>query len=217
MSSRKREEYVPFPREPSKRAVKPWLAEMKKTLGKIIEREDAEIFRVPVDWKSLGLFDYPVIIKEPRDLGTISKGLEQGLYSSIDAVAADVRLIWYNCMLYNPAESNYYNLALGHAGLWESQYRYLRQSLGLAPELTAPVYPIKGRLPTDHLLSILLPSVAAPPPAHLSHPPSQGGQVNEKIAGPCASAAGICLLDLAAVEVSADFLLEHARSALRPQ
>jgi len=28
-------------------------------------------FREPVDWKNLGLLDYPSIVKHPMDLGTI--------------------------------------------------------------------------------------------------------------------------------------------------
>ena len=223
----------PAPLRTSKRtAGKPWLAEMTKVVGKIIEREDAEVFREPVDWQGLGLFDYLVIVKEPRDLGSIRKGLERGVYDSIDAVAADVRLVWYNCMLYNPADSSYYNLAQGHAVLWESQYRLLRQSLGLAPEMTTPAYPFtfKGRLlPTDHHLSIMLPAVRelqhptppAPPPAPppqiplclVKSPPPQsggaGGQAGSSQGRPVASVAGISLLNLAAAEVAADFLLEH--------
>lgn len=47
----------PAPLRTSKRtAGKPWLAEMTKVVGKIMEREDAEVFREPVDWRGLGLF-----------------------------------------------------------------------------------------------------------------------------------------------------------------
>jgi len=35
-----------------------------------------------VDWKALGLVDYPDIIKRPMDLGTIKKKLENGIKKS---------------------------------------------------------------------------------------------------------------------------------------
>ena len=37
----------------------------------IQQRPDAEPFSVPVDWKALELPDYPEIVKNPMDLGTI--------------------------------------------------------------------------------------------------------------------------------------------------
>lgn len=61
----------------------------------------SEPFREPVDWQSLGLFDYPKIIKNPMDLGLVKQNLNSGKYKSIHAAAADVRLIWKNCMTYN--------------------------------------------------------------------------------------------------------------------
>ena len=40
-------------------------------LTAVKNRADAEPFREPVDWKGLGLPDYPKLIKNPMDLGTI--------------------------------------------------------------------------------------------------------------------------------------------------
>jgi hypothetical protein len=54
-----------------------------------------------VDWKGLGLADYPQIVKQPMDLSTVMKRLTSNSYSSIDKAADDVRLIWKNCMAYN--------------------------------------------------------------------------------------------------------------------
>lgn len=58
-------------------------------------------FREPVDWKEMGLLDYPMIIKKPMDLGTVKKRLERGEYRTPEEAANDIRLIWSNCMLYN--------------------------------------------------------------------------------------------------------------------
>ena len=45
--------------------------------------------------------DYYEIIKKPMDLGTMSKKLKAQQYNSKDDVAADLQLIWDNCMYYN--------------------------------------------------------------------------------------------------------------------
>jgi bromodomain-containing factor 1 len=40
-----------------------------------------------VDWKGLGLFDYPTIVKKPMDLGTIKKKIAGRKYKSIPEAA----------------------------------------------------------------------------------------------------------------------------------
>ena len=64
------------------------------------------IFHDPIDWKLLGRTDYLEIVKTPKDLTTILRKLERGKYTGIDAVLADVSLIWSNCRLYNPDPSH---------------------------------------------------------------------------------------------------------------
>ena len=59
--------------------------------------------------------DYPRIVKQPMDLGTVKvilsvtdhlqKKLDNDEYHDIYAFADDVHLIWYNCFLYNPEGS----------------------------------------------------------------------------------------------------------------
>ena len=70
-----------------------------------------EPFREPVPWKELGLVDYPTVIKHPMDLGTVKKKLKKKQYTTLYAVAEDVRLIWNNCMTYNADGSDFYKLA----------------------------------------------------------------------------------------------------------
>ena len=72
-----------------------------KIVTGLITRRESVIFREPVDFKGLGLTDYPDIVKEPRDLGTIKKKIENGTYKDVDTVVKDIRLVWTNCMLYN--------------------------------------------------------------------------------------------------------------------
>jgi hypothetical protein len=60
--------------------------ELKKAnviLQKLIDSNDSVDFRQPVDWRALGLTDYPIIIKNPMDLGTVKKKLMTGKYKYI--------------------------------------------------------------------------------------------------------------------------------------
>ena len=84
-----------------------------------------EPFREPVDWKALGLFDYPQVIKKPMDLGLIKKKLNEQKYKSIHDAADDVRLIWKNCMTYNADGSDFYNLAQTMAKKFEEKFEKL--------------------------------------------------------------------------------------------
>mgnify|MGYP006077848169 FL=1 len=65
----------------------------------------SEWFREPVDHENMGLTDYLQVIKEPQDLGTISKKLERAHYMSPEDFARDVRLVWQNAITYNSATS----------------------------------------------------------------------------------------------------------------
>ena len=77
------------------------MKEMHRLVCGMIIRPESFAFRQPVDWKNLGLVDYLDIIKHPMDLGTIKANLEAGKYETPEQVAADVRLVWSNCMTYN--------------------------------------------------------------------------------------------------------------------
>lgn len=65
------------------------------------KQEDAVLFLKPVDFKALGLDDYPLIIKHPMDLLTVKKKIKHDKYHSIQEVLADVTLVWDNCRTYN--------------------------------------------------------------------------------------------------------------------
>ncbi|KAJ7986417.1 hypothetical protein DPEC_G00339680 [Dallia pectoralis] len=59
-------------------------------------------FYKPVDTEALGLHDYHDIIKQPMDLGTIRKKIDQREYTDAQDFAADFRLMFSNCYKYNP-------------------------------------------------------------------------------------------------------------------
>lgn len=62
-------------------------------------------FLHPVDYKGLGLDDYPLIVKVPMDLSTVKKKVKAGKYQETKDALADVQLIWENCRTYNMSDS----------------------------------------------------------------------------------------------------------------
>jgi len=98
---------------------------MSKLVAQFYAKADAEPFREPVDWKSLGLFDYPQVIKKPMDLGLVKKNMNEGKYKSIHEAANDVRLIWKNCMTYNADGSDFYLLAENMSKKFETKFAAL--------------------------------------------------------------------------------------------
>ncbi|KAL1510285.1 hypothetical protein AB1Y20_006605 [Prymnesium parvum] len=87
------------------------LVQCKAIVRDLRKNKDAQDFLEPVNWKSLGLMDYPNIIKRPMDIGTVSKRLDAGQYASVHSLYADIDLIWTNAMTYNKDESTIYILA----------------------------------------------------------------------------------------------------------
>jgi hypothetical protein len=102
-------------------------ADMLRLVLGLMSRPESLAFRDPVDWKGLGLDDYPAIVKTPMDLGTIKKGIEANTYSDVDDIVNDIRLVWTNCMLYNRDGSEFYHLADTFAKCFEDAYGSLRK------------------------------------------------------------------------------------------
>lgn len=104
---------------------------MKKLLKQLYDRTDTEPFREAVDWRNLGLFDYPQVIKKPMDLGLVKRNIDAGLYSSIHDAANDVRLIWSNCLKYNEDGSEFSKIAKRLSKIFEEKFRSLLKDLKL--------------------------------------------------------------------------------------
>mmetsp|Transcript_1285 Transcript_1285/g.1346 ORF Transcript_1285/g.1346 Transcript_1285/m.1346 type:complete len:214 (-) Transcript_1285:68-709(-) len=103
------------------------LKEMYKIVCGIMSKPESFAFREPVDWKGLGLLDYPEVVKKPMDLGTVKSKMESNQYTTVEEVATDVRLVWSNCMLYNRDGSEFYHLADKFSRGFEGAYRALRK------------------------------------------------------------------------------------------
>jgi len=74
-------------------------------LKPISKMDQAFYFLQPVDVVALRIPDYPTIVREPMDLGTIEKKLDASSYATTEEFVADVKLVWYNARLYNPVGS----------------------------------------------------------------------------------------------------------------
>ena len=88
-------------------------------LAKIHGRKESEFFREPVEWEAMGLYDYPVIIKQPMDLRTARERLDSGYYNTSIEAAADIRLVFLNAMTYNAPGSRVYVYAKTLSDFWE--------------------------------------------------------------------------------------------------
>ena len=70
------------------------------------------------------------------DLSTVKKKLAKGRYDSIFDAAEDVRLVWKNCMTFNPEGTDFHRLAKVLSGKFEERYAKLCAKNGGAPSPT---------------------------------------------------------------------------------
>ncbi|EAR85029.1 bromodomain protein (macronuclear) [Tetrahymena thermophila SB210] len=87
-------------------------SECSKVLKQLLKLPESYPFREPVDYEQLQLFDYPDIIKNPMDLGTIEQNLKAKKYKQPKDFFDDIFLVWNNCKMYNQDGSNIYQQAL---------------------------------------------------------------------------------------------------------
>ncbi|KAK9727433.1 hypothetical protein K7432_001872 [Basidiobolus ranarum] len=85
------------------------IREQHKYCGEILKalkrHPDAGHFLEPVDPVKLNVPDYPDIIRNPMDLKTMERKLNDCRYDIVDQFIADMRLIFDNCYLYNGKDS----------------------------------------------------------------------------------------------------------------
>ena len=90
-------------------------AKLKSKCGELLRglqsHQHGWVFNSPVDPVELNLPDYFEVIKNPMDLGTVKKRVDNGLYRSITEVEADINLTFDNAMLYNPEGSVVWTMA----------------------------------------------------------------------------------------------------------
>eukprot|EP00978_Attheya_sp_CCMP212_P009593 scaffold22759_cov54-Attheya_sp.AAC.2 len=64
------------------------------------------------------------------DLGHIKRNLEKNKYSTVHEVAADIKLVWKNCMTYNADGSDFYKLAKKLSNSFEAKFAKIAKDGG---------------------------------------------------------------------------------------
>ncbi|KAI8881340.1 Bromodomain-containing protein [Backusella circina FSU 941] len=72
-----------------------------KIVKALLRTQNAGPFKEPVDPVYFNIPDYFDVVKNPMDLGTAQKKLENNQYQSIDDFINDINLVFENCYLYN--------------------------------------------------------------------------------------------------------------------
>jgi cell division protein FtsB len=87
-------------------------------------------FAAPVDPEALGLPTYRDVIKNPMDLGTIKKLIEDGgKYLVSEDVDADVRLTFSNAMTFNKEGTDVHTMAKGLLEEWDVKWSAIQQRI----------------------------------------------------------------------------------------
>jgi len=87
----------------------------------ITKRNQAVHFTKPVEWKKLGLLDYPKLIKQPMDLGTVGDRLARNYYARLEDWANDMRLVWKNAFIFNAPDTMYFKSAKQFSDTFEKK------------------------------------------------------------------------------------------------
>ena len=101
-------------------------------------------FRQPVDPVELRLPDYYEIIKEPIDLGTIRKNMDNREYKTGEAFASDVRRVFSNCYKYNPPDNQVVQLAHKLQDIFEVRWAKIPQYSSQFTNSNYPKYSTAG-------------------------------------------------------------------------
>ena len=80
-------------------SIKAELKEAKKIIKELLGKHISWPFAKPVDVTKFP--QYPEVIEEPIDLGTIKRRLDAGTYETLDEFTSALRLVWSNCYTFN--------------------------------------------------------------------------------------------------------------------
>jgi hypothetical protein len=171
----------------------PVMIECFDVVSHLMSLPEAEPFNEPVDWRALELPMYPMIIKNPMDLGTVKEMLLDSSIDTHDKFAELVRLVFNNAQTFNLAESPIWMSSKYLAEEFERLYEELQSrhrigkfmTLGASGYQASPVSTHTLSAPTSSKRQKARPqSPMSPqyPPAALNTPPplhySVGGSEN---------------------------------------
>lgn len=121
------------PRAESGRAPRQSLHMQKcsELLKEMVKQPHSVWFVEPVDFVKLSIPDYPTIITQPMDFKTIRQNLEGCIYTTPEAFADHMRLVFRNAIQYNQLRDNPVHIAAREmAGRFEEKYRLMMSQLG---------------------------------------------------------------------------------------
>lgn len=95
----------------------------------LLKSRGADIFSSPVDWQSLNLLEYPKIVKNPMDLGTVRDKLISRQYLSLECFESDIDLIWSNAKLFNPPKHPVHEIASQFESIWRRKAAALKKDV----------------------------------------------------------------------------------------
>jgi len=93
----------------------------------LMKRSQGVHFSRPVEWKKMGLMDYPKLIKEPMDLGTVAERVSKLYYTRLEQFANDTRLVWKNAFIFNAPDSLYFKAAKTLSDVFEKRMEELEK------------------------------------------------------------------------------------------
>jgi len=96
-------------------------------LKSLMKRSQGVHFSRPVEWKKMGLLDYPKLIKDPMDLGTVGDKIGRNAYPRLEAFVNDVRLVWKNAFIFNAPDSLYFKAAKTLSDVFEKRVEELEK------------------------------------------------------------------------------------------
>ena len=108
----------------------PQMQKCSDLLKELMKMPQAIWFSEPVDPVKMNVPDYPTLIKQPMDFGTIRSNLDRGVYDSPEALADHIRLTFRNAITYNQLRDNPVHIAAREmAGRFEEKYRMMLTQL----------------------------------------------------------------------------------------
>lgn len=84
---------------PSDGIDEPLMRKCDQLVKSLMKRSQGVHFSRPVEWKKMGLTDYPKLIKDPMDLGTVAERVGKSYYTRLEQFANDIRLVWVRLSL----------------------------------------------------------------------------------------------------------------------
>jgi len=91
-------------------------------LNDIMKLTHAEEFNKPVDWETMGLFEYPKLVAIPLDLGTVKALIEKNVFENMEHFADHVRLVFTNALKFNKKGSAIFNAAKALLELFDRKF-----------------------------------------------------------------------------------------------